>query len=1185
MPRLPGIEALYTAANAFKQAALVSDDSLFTPGRPIWSEPVLSDLYERFVNNPIETSDAFEVKFQRQLAGAPPDTIQLAGEVLFVYFLAARSIYADTKKALVNQVLSWSSEPVEIPRSLEEPLSVGIAQVGTAFNTRRPNQLAFLLEFGLAWKRLTAANRARLLEQPWEFREMVFALPVRAAHTQREALLHLVFPETFEPIVSHDVKERIADHFAPNVDGSEQDVDARLAQVRLQLTPEFGENFRFYAPEVAKLWQPDITPWGQFIAWGRRFFEWNEFDSIERSYKRGIRQRLRDARDAVRANDPTWLEKLKVPFGGDNNLTPWRENAAFLQWCAQRPDYVRDALASLWDEEQEVNSRIRSFDASLDPHVLQMRLPIISFLLMAESEQFPVFRREPFELSMKLTASTSLPKTDDRAELYSSALAFLDRVIEEADKRGLTLQTRFDAQSLVWSVARWPSDQPPVMDWSDADRQAFKSFRRERRILKVAPGERARFWPDCQDGNFICIGWDEVGDLTQYPTKAAFAQAFREKYLAEYNGNASQTSRKANELWAVHRLKPGDIVVANRGVAEVLAVGEVQSDGYRYRPDRAEYKHTVAVAWDTSYARPIPEQRNWATVTVAEIPPALFDIITGQQDGEIRESTQPDRVAPTVLRSATSSTGFQQIMDRLAAKGFDFSEETVSCYLLGLQTKRFVILSGISGTGKTRLAMSVADSLGGSPRSAGSRATYVPRGGVEVQVQPYMLDHHQIVVPAALADTLEAASDLANGTGGTTPLPVRYPGGLENLSLRRNVSKGVLVLSFAKGGFRTWFDEHLSIGDRFVLAQDHGSEGDAFALNIPGPGEVAEADENVERSVVVAVRPDWTDNRGLLGYFNPITNRYSATPFLRLMLHAKAEVDRAGREHRRARPFFAILDEMNLARVEHYFSDFLSALESGEPIELHSSSELEAGQSPDELVVPRRLSIPTNLYFTGTVNVDETTYMFSPKVLDRAFTMELNRVDLALYGGENQAAVSERQFALGRFAGTLSGERPPDASDWKAFTTLLDGELCRVVVDVHGLLSRDNRHFGYRVANEIARFVVLASEQTGGTAAELWTALDLAILQKVLPKFNGTRQELQESLATLFSYTCTTRLPEGTGAPVPHTAYELRGDELLASIIDDADQAVPQPRLPRSAAKVWRMLRRLELQGFTSFIE
>jgi 5-methylcytosine-specific restriction enzyme B len=82
---------------------------------------------------------------------------------------------------------------------------------------------------------------------------------------------------------------------------------------------------------------------------------------------------------------------------------------------------------------------------------------------------------------------------------------------------------------------------------------------------------------------------------------------------------------------------------------------------------------------------------------------------------------------------------------------------------------------------------------------------------------------------------------------------------------------------------------------------------------------------------------------------------------------------------------------MNLARVEHYFSDFLSAMESGEEIHLHDDPQVE-----EEEDIPRRIAIPKNVFVIGTVNVDETTYMFSPKVLDRAFVLEFNDVDFSM---------------------------------------------------------------------------------------------------------------------------------------------------------------------------------------------
>ncbi len=80
-------------------------------------------------------------------------------------------------------------------------------------------------------------------------------------------------------------------------------------------------------------------------------------------------------------------------------------------------------------------------------------------------------------------------------------------------------------------------------------------------------------------------------------------------------------------------------------------------------------------------------------------------------------------------------------------------------------------------------------------------------------------------------------------------------------------------------------------------------------------------------------------------------------------------------------PYFLVLDEMNLSLVERYFADFLSAMESDEDIHLYADGTTENG-------VPAKIKLPKNLFIIGTVNIDETTNMFSPKVLDRANTIE-----------------------------------------------------------------------------------------------------------------------------------------------------------------------------------------------------
>jgi 5-methylcytosine-specific restriction protein B len=264
----PGVTGpTYAAVRLFVSSALRTDGSLFTPGRPIWSLSIVDDLYERFVAQPDTSSDSFEVKFRRQLTSAPDETIQLAGELLFVHFLIASNIGGDAKRRLINEVLSWSSSKVDIPADLNSALDHGLVDTGVAFNTYRPNQLWFLIDFAKSWKALEPAGRSLMLADPWAFKQFVFSLPITAAYTQREALLHLVFPETFEPITSRDVKALIGQRLRDRVTNPSEDIDRLLAQIREALAPEFGTNFHFYEPRVAILWQTPTVQAAHQRAW------------------------------------------------------------------------------------------------------------------------------------------------------------------------------------------------------------------------------------------------------------------------------------------------------------------------------------------------------------------------------------------------------------------------------------------------------------------------------------------------------------------------------------------------------------------------------------------------------------------------------------------------------------------------------------------------------------------------------------------------------------------------------------------------------------------------------------------------------------------------------------------------------------------------------------------------------
>jgi 5-methylcytosine-specific restriction endonuclease McrBC GTP-binding regulatory subunit McrB len=310
------------------------------------------------------------------------------------------------------------------------------------------------------------------------------------------------------------------------------------------------------------------------------------------------------------------------------------------------------------------------------------------------------------------------------------------------------------------------------------------------------------------------------------------------------------------------------------------------------------------------------------------------------------------------------------------------------------------------------------------------------------------------------------------------------------------------------------------------------------------------------------------DNRGLLGFYNLLTGAYQPSELLKIMLRAQDDPDR---------PYFVILDEMNLAKVEYYFSDFLSCLESRmegedgnviqEPIYLHDQEEdLEyVDETGETFYIPPSIRIPTNLYFTGTVNVDETTYMFSPKVLDRANTIEFNEVDLAGYAA-GKALTSKAGIRLQKSVDARSqfpGFELASADHYRS----LDAATRNDLEVINAILADYHLHFGYRVANEIALYMKNAQELTGNE--NINTSLDLQILQKVLPKFHGSRQKLEEPLLRLFAF-CFDETPE---------------EQDYHSFLESHAGTIESARFPRSARKIKRMLEVLGDQGFASFVE
>lgn len=242
---------------------------------------------------------------------------------------------------------------------------------------------------------------------------------------------------------------------------------------------------------------------------------------------------------------------------------------------------------------------------------------------------------------------------------------------------------------------------------------------------------------------------------------------------------------------------------------------------------------------------------------------------------------------------------------------------------------------------------------------------------------------------------------------------------------------------------------HANSAKRFVLLSGLSGTGKTQLLEQYARHYVEGLDA-ARHIALIPVSPDWRDEGGLLGWHNPLAGgRFVRGAALDLLLAAADDVD--------GRPYFLLLDEMNLARVERYFAPMLSAMETGRPIRVHNQHDEIDG-------VPPEISWPANLFVGGTVNVDESTYPFSDKVLDRAFTFEFWDVDLPAFFDRSE-------------------HRQADAES--------------LLLSLHAALHPARRHFGYRTAREVVAF-------TNGAAAEDRTALlDRAVLAKVLPKLRG----------------------------------------------------------------------------------
>lgn len=298
---------------------------------------------------------------------------------------------------------------------------------------------------------------------------------------------------------------------------------------------------------------------------------------------------------------------------------------------------------------------------------------------------------------------------------------------------------------------------------------------------------------------------------------------------------------------------------------------------------------------------------------------------------------------------------------------------------------------------------------------------------------------------------------------------------------------------------------------------------------------------------MISVRPDWNDSTDLIGYKN-LESKFIKGKLTQIIEDASENLDK---------PYFVCLDEMNLARVEYYLSDYLSVIESrqliGETIVTDSliyDYEIEDEDS---------LKLPENLYLIGTVNMDDTTFQFSRKVLDRANTIEFSEVNLeSLFENEIEKVENMtdiyNDFLKSTYLKTTHIE--PEHRDYAK-------EINKKIIQINDILSKYQKQFAYRVRDEILFYMV---ENKKSNLLSEDAAFDYQIMQKVLPAINGSENSIKEVLVNLFNFVC-------------------EKDILNDADIEEAEKYLQSSTVKyrKSAEKIVYMLKGYNYDGYASY--
>ena len=270
MSRLERAALILDAAGQWKQRCLLDGGSVFTDER-LWTQEYFRQFHTHFVARPDKGTGSFEEKLRRQLEPAPPEAKRLWAEMTWLFLLIVRGVKGVTKLDRIRTV--WESSGAALPEdhpALGDVLDGGIVFPGMAYLGHQRHEFNFIITLMLDWGSRAPQDRKSLLSDPWVFAEWIDSHREGRQRPFRHALLFLLFPDVFEPIVSLGHKKAIVQAF-PDETGEKPDVDnmdlvnldkTLQAVVRRLQDERPGEEIQLYESPLNERWlhRPPPSP-------------------------------------------------------------------------------------------------------------------------------------------------------------------------------------------------------------------------------------------------------------------------------------------------------------------------------------------------------------------------------------------------------------------------------------------------------------------------------------------------------------------------------------------------------------------------------------------------------------------------------------------------------------------------------------------------------------------------------------------------------------------------------------------------------------------------------------------------------------------------------------------------------------------------------------------------------------